>query len=181
MTDSHEVIVVGGGHNGLTAAAYLAKAGVDVCVVERQPYVGGGDHAGGEAPGFKHDIASTAHIFIQANPLIRNDELQLKSKYGLKYLYADEDPCVSVVFPGGEHLSFYRDLDRTCASIATVSPRDAEAYRQFHAWTRPILDMLMGGFFGRRRRSAACSLSSISPGPAGSSQRDADELPRRAR
>jgi phytoene dehydrogenase-like protein len=149
MTRIHDVIVVGGGHNGLTAAAYLTKAGLDVAVLERQPYLGGGAITlESNAPGFRHDLASTAHIFIQANPLIRNDELGLKSDHGLRYIYADEHPCVSVVFPGGEHLSFYRDLDKTCESIATVSPRDAEAYRRFATWAQPILGMLMGGFFG---------------------------------
>ncbi|MDR0847745.1 MAG: NAD(P)/FAD-dependent oxidoreductase [Propionibacteriaceae bacterium] len=149
MPNTHDVVVIGAGHNGLTAAAYLAKAGLDVAVVERQSYLGGGAITlETNVPEFKHDLASTAHIFIQANPLLRNDELGLKSKHGLKYVYADEHPCVSVVFPGGEHLSFYRDLDKTCASIATVSPRDAEAYRRFATWAQPILGMLIGGFFG---------------------------------
>ena len=149
MQNSHDIVVVGAGHNGLTAAAYLAKAGLDVCVVERQPYVGGGAITlESNAPGFKHDIASTAHIFIQANPLLRNDELGLRSKFGLSYAYADDKPCVTVLFPGGEHLSFYRDVEKTCASIATVSPHDADAYRRFATWCQPILQMLIGGFFG---------------------------------
>ena len=149
MPDTHDIVVIGGGHNGLTAAAYLAKAGLDVCVVERQPYVGGGAITiESNAPGFKHDLASTAHIFIQANPLLLHDELGLKSKFGLQYVYADEHPAVSVLFPGGEHLSFYRDLEKTCESIATVSPHDAEAYRRFASWCQPILQMLIGGFFG---------------------------------
>jgi len=149
MQNNHDIVVVGAGHNGLTAAAYLAKAGLDVAVVERQPYVGGGAITlETNAPGFKHDIASTAHIFIQANPLLRNDELGLRSQFGLQYVYADDKPCVTVLFPGGEHLSFYRDIDKTCASIATVSPHDADAYRQFATWCQPILQMLIGGFFG---------------------------------
>jgi len=84
MSKSHEIIVVGGGHNGLTAAAYLAKAGLDVAVVEKKTYVGGGAVTlDANAKGFLHDIASAAHIFIQANPLLRNDELDLMSKHGL--------------------------------------------------------------------------------------------------
>jgi phytoene dehydrogenase-like protein len=78
MSKSHEIIVVGGGHNGLTAAAYLAKAGLDVAVVEKKSYVGGGAITlEANAKGYLHDVASAAHIFIQANPLIRNDELNL--------------------------------------------------------------------------------------------------------
>jgi phytoene dehydrogenase-like protein len=149
MPKSHDVIVVGGGHNGLTAAAYLAQAGLDVAVIERQPYIGGGTITlESNVPGFKHDLASTAHIFIQANPLIRNDELGLISRHGLSYVYADQHPCVSVLFPGGEHLSFYRDIEKTVRSIASVSPRDADAYRKFATWAQPILGMLIGGFFG---------------------------------
>jgi len=72
----HDVIVVGGGHNGLTAAAYLAKAGLDVLVLEAKDYVGGGVITKeATLPGFHHDLHAIAHIFIQGNPLIRNDEL----------------------------------------------------------------------------------------------------------
>jgi phytoene dehydrogenase-like protein len=74
----HDVIVVGGGHNGLTAAAYLAKAGLDVLVLEAKEYVGGGviTHEA-TLPGFQHDLHAIAHIFIQGNPLIRNDERKI--------------------------------------------------------------------------------------------------------
>ena len=60
----HDVIVVGGGHNGLTAAAYLAKAGLDVLVLEAKEYVGGGviTHEA-TLPGFQHDLHAIAHIF----------------------------------------------------------------------------------------------------------------------
>ena len=78
MGAKHEVVVIGGGHNGLTVAGYLAKAGVDVCVIESLPYVGGGVISPEvAAPGFKTDLCSIWHGFIQANPLIRDDELGL--------------------------------------------------------------------------------------------------------
>lgn len=166
MARKHDVLVVGGGHNGLTAAAYMAKAGFDVAVVERQPYVGGGVVTlETNVPGFKHDVASTAHFVVQANPLLRNDELGLKAKYGLDYVFIDDDPCVSVVFSDGDHLSLYRDVERTCRSIATRSPRDAEAYRRFAAWTRPILDMLIGGFFTPPPPFGALFATLDQPGP----------------
>ena len=88
--EKHDVVVVGGGHNGLVVAAYLAKAGLDVCVVERQDKVGGGVVTREVTlPGFQQDICSTQHGTIQANPLIRQDELGLVSKYGLKYIIPD--------------------------------------------------------------------------------------------
>jgi len=95
-------------HNGLTAAAYLAKAGLDVLVLEAKEYVGGGVITQeATLPGFQHDLHAIAHIFIQGNPLIRNDELGLLSRYGLKYIFPD--PSMAVVFPDGDYIAFYRD------------------------------------------------------------------------
>ncbi len=148
MTKSHDIVVAGGGHNGLTAAAYLAKAGLDVAVVEKKSYVGGGAITlETNVKGFMHDVASAAHIFIQANPLIRNDELELISKYGLKYYNIEDSPSVSVLFPDDSYISLYKNLDKTCESIAKFSTKDAEAYRRFAKWAQPLLGMLMQGFF----------------------------------
>ncbi|MFC2018196.1 phytoene desaturase family protein [Chloroflexota bacterium] len=126
----HDVVVIGGGHYGLTVAAYLAKAGLDVCVVEKQGILGGASCTQElTLPGFKHDPGATIHIAIQANPLIHRDELGLKSKYGLKYIYTEES--VAFVFPDTGALVFYRDIDKTCQSIAQISKRDAEIYPKF--------------------------------------------------
>jgi phytoene dehydrogenase-like protein len=122
-----DVIVAGGGHNSLVCAAYLAKAGLECVVLEAR------DEAGGGAiteelllPGFRFDTCSTGHTLIQANPLIRDDELGLMSRYGLRYI--EPDPVAHVVFPDGESFTFWLDLDRTCAEIARFSKRDADAY-----------------------------------------------------
>ena len=142
----YDVIVAGGGHNGLTAAAYLAKAGVNVCVLEKNPWVGGGVISREVTlPGFKHDVAAGFHIFIQPNPLVRNDELGLFSKYGLKYLYPD--PAITIIFPDDTSISFYRDINKTCDSIAKFSQKDADAYRRFFEWADPIVVMLFMGMF----------------------------------
>lgn len=142
----HDVIVVGGGHNGLTTAAYLARAGLDVLVLEAKEYVGGGVVTRESTlPGFHHDLHAIAHIFIQGNPLIREDELGLLAKYGLKYVYPD--PAISVTFPDGDHIAFYRDAQRTAETIARISPRDAESYLRFHAFADGILDLLLGSMF----------------------------------
>ena len=120
MAKSYDVIVAGGGHNGLTAAAYLAKAGLNVCVVETNEHVGGGAITREvNGPGFKHDLASTCHAYTFFNPLYVNDELKLRSKYGLQCL--QPETLTSAVFPDERVLVISKDIDKTCASIAKFS------------------------------------------------------------
>src|SRR6185312_17260392 len=122
-----DIVAVGSGHNGLVAAAYLAAAGKRVVVLERNAWFGGGVVTRElTVPGFRHDQHSMTHIFIQGNPLLVDDELGLKSKYGLKYVFPDI-PMRSI-FEDGTTLAMYRDRERTCAQIARFSKRDAEAY-----------------------------------------------------
>lgn len=144
--EEYDVVVVGGGHNGLMVGAYLARAGLKVGVLEKQEDVGGGAYTAElTLPGFKHDIASSGHIFIQANPVILNDELKLKSKYGLKYIYQEKQ--VAMLYPDGRALVQYRDVARTCAAIEQFSPKDAEAYYNFYEWAKPLLNMLLAGYY----------------------------------
>ena len=97
-------------------------------VLERNAWFGGGVVTRElTVPGFLHDQHSMAHIFIQANPLLKNDELGLKRKHGLKYVFP-EVPMMSV-FEDGTTLGLYRDRERTCAEIAKFSKKDAETYR----------------------------------------------------
>lgn len=146
MTSPYDFIVVGSGHNGLTTACYLAKAGKKILVLERNDWYGGGVVTKELiAPGFKFDLHSSLHVNIQANPLILNDELQLQAKYGLKYLYPDG--IYSTLFDDGTSLVTYKDVDRTCESIATVSPKDAEAYRRFAEMGMKILPMVTSSLF----------------------------------
>ncbi len=146
MSNSYDVIAIGSGHNGLIAAAYLARAGKKVLVLEKNDWFGGGVVTSElVAPGFQHDWHSATHIVIQANPLIRNDELQLQSKYGLKYIYPEA--VFSTIFDDQTSIVSYTDLDRTCASIAKISPRDAEAYRKFAAKSAQLLPLMVAGMF----------------------------------
>src|SRR5687767_5353924 len=136
MADA-DILVIGSGHNGLVAAAYLAVAGKKVLVLERNPWFGGGVVTRElTLPGFRHDQHSMSHIFIQANPLLKNDELGLKSRYGLQYLFP-EVPMMSV-FEDGSTLKLYRDPQRSAAEIAKFSKKDAETFlkvsQQAAAW-----------------------------------------------
>ena len=93
---NNDIVVVGSGHNGLVAGAYLAAAGKRVLVLERNAWFGGGVVTRElTVPGFRHDQHSMAHIFIQGNPLLKNDDLGLKSKFGLSYVFP-EMPMMSV-------------------------------------------------------------------------------------
>src|SRR3974390_458589 len=141
MTTQYDGIATGWGHNGLVAAAYLAAAGKKVLVLERQPWFGGGVVTRElTLPGYRHDQHSMAHIFILANPLLKDDELGLKAKYGLKYVFPDL-PMMSI-FEDGATLGLYRDRARTQAEIARFSRRDADAYARLAAQAAEWLPMI---------------------------------------
>jgi phytoene dehydrogenase-like protein len=129
MTATADVVVAGAGHNSLIAAAYLAKAGYEVLLLDARP-IAGGAAATEELtlPGFHFDSCSTGHTLIQPNPVLRDDELGLKAEYGLEYV--SPDPIAHVVFPDGDSFTHWLDLDRTLEEIARFSARDAETYRR---------------------------------------------------
>ncbi|MEM7798772.1 MAG: NAD(P)/FAD-dependent oxidoreductase [Chloroflexota bacterium] len=122
----YDAIVVGAGHNGLICAGYLAQAGQKVLVIERRHIVGGAVVTEEIVPGFKFDLGGSAHILIHHTPII--EDLQLK-RYGLEYI--DIDPLFWAPFPDGRSITVYKDIDKTCESIAQVNPVDAERYREF--------------------------------------------------
>lgn len=146
MSNVYDIVVVGSGHNALSAAAYLASAGLSVKILEKNDWYGGGVVTREvTAPGFKHDLHSTGHIFIQANPLILNDELGLMSKFGLEYV--KPEAYFGCIFEDGSSLVTYTDLDKTCAAIAEHSPRDAVAYHLFVEKCQRMLSLFTMGLF----------------------------------
>ena len=141
-----DIIAVGSGHNGLVAAAYLAAAGKKVLVLERNAWFGGGVVTRElTRPGFRHDQHSMSHIFIQGNPLLKNDELKLKSKYGLEYIFPDV-PMMSV-FEDGSTLKLYRDPLKSAAEIARYSKKDAEAFLRVSKQAAAWLPMIAAGLY----------------------------------
>ncbi|HEY2684826.1 MAG TPA: NAD(P)/FAD-dependent oxidoreductase [Steroidobacteraceae bacterium] len=144
MTD-YDVIAMGAGHNGLVAAAYLAKAGKKVLVLERKAWAGGGVVTREiNTPGYWHDEHSSVHIMIQGNPMIREDELGLIGKFGLKYRYGTP---YAMIFPDQSTLIAHQDLDKTCEGIAKISRRDAETYRRFAKRAIAMLPMFAAGLY----------------------------------
>ncbi len=140
MSNKYDVIVIGSGHNGLTSACYLAKAGYRVLVLERRDTIGGAVctetmFKSSEYPeGFRMDVGSSAHFMIHQTPVVRDLELE---KYGLEYI--EMDPFMSFPVPGEKKvIHFHRSVEKTCESIASVSERDARAYTKFIAFWKRI-------------------------------------------
>ncbi|MCU1596683.1 MAG: dependent oxidoreductase [Glaciihabitans sp.] len=123
-----DIVVIGGGHNALVCAAYLAEAGLSVTVLEGREILGGNTVTEElTLPGWLHDSCSSAHVVIQSNPLIRNDELGLISRYGLKYIVTD--PATVIPLDGGEAIVIHSDFEATFSEFARWSVRDADALR----------------------------------------------------
>jgi len=141
-----DIIAMGAGHNSLTACAYLAKAGKKVLLLERQDHIGGGV-ATKEilTPGYRHDLHSSVHIMIQANPMITADELDLFSKYDMSYKYSDVPHAT--IFHDQEALITYQDVDKTCEQFANFSQKDADSYRKFVSIGQGMLPMIMPGMY----------------------------------
>jgi phytoene dehydrogenase-like protein len=143
MTAEYDVIIVGGGHNGLTAGCYLQKSGLKVLVLERLNRAGGGAWTEeATLPGYKHNLASVFHGILHLGPVYKDLELE---KYGAEYIWPDAQ--VGAVFTDGRCLVLYRDLDKTCREIARFSEKDAVTYRNLANMFRVVLDNMIGPWF----------------------------------
>ena len=130
MSD-YDIIVIGAGHNALICAGYLAQANHRVLVLERRPIAGGAVVTEEIIPGYRFDLGGSAHILIHHTPIVQDLHL---TRYGLEYI--DLDPLFFAPFPDGSHITIWKDIDKTCDSIAAVSTEDAAAYRHFiETWT----------------------------------------------
>ena len=131
-----DVIVVGGGHNGLVSAAYLAKAGLRTLVLERRDVVGGAAVTEEPWPGFHLSTYSYAAGLLR--PQIA-EELEL-ARFGYHtYLL---DPEMFVPYPDGRHLLIWNDDAKTAKEIERFSKKDAVAYPRYSQYWSDIVDLI---------------------------------------
>jgi len=123
--DPFDVIVIGAGHNGLTCAGYLARAGYRVKVVERRHVVGGAAVTEEFHPGFRNSVCS--YVVSLLNPAIIRD-LEL-GRFGLTIM--DRPAGSFCLLPDGRHLHLSRDASVAREQIAGFSRDDAQAYDAF--------------------------------------------------
>lgn len=132
----YDCVVIGGGHNGLVAAAYLAKAGKSVCVLERRHVLGGCATTEELWPGYK--VSTAAYVFSLFLPEIIRD-LRLKP-YGLKIL--PRVPSSFTPLLDGRSLLMGPDEQLCRREIAKFSERDAEAYPKYTALLERVAQVL---------------------------------------
>ncbi len=122
---TRDIVIIGGGHNGLVTAFYLAKAGFKPLILERRAEVGGAAITGEFHPGFR--CSTLAH---SAGP-IRSDivrDMQLE-KHGLRFI--TPETCVTALSPDGRALSLYQDENKSAQAVAAFSEKDAKKYPEF--------------------------------------------------
>ena len=155
---SYDVIIIGAGHNGLVAAAYLARAGRQVLVLERREMVGGCAVTEEIWPGYRVSTAAYLTSLLQER-IVRELELE---RFG--YQVDAKDPAFFSAFPDGRHLFMWQDAPGRWQRSRKFSARDAEVYPAYEdliwsAWPR----WWKACCWPRRRnfRRAASAISSI--------------------
>lgn len=129
MTTSYDVIIIGGGHNGLVCGAYLAKAGVKTLVLERRHVLGGAAVTEEVVPGFRMSVAS--YVMSLLSPRVIAD-LELR-RFGLVVLPAND---LFSPLENGDHIFLHDDVRKTQAEFARFSRKDAETYPLFDAYLK---------------------------------------------
>jgi phytoene dehydrogenase-like protein len=155
-TPDWDVIVVGAGHNGLTAGALLARAGLSTLVVEARETAGGCCVTEEIAPGCR--ASTTSYIASMLRPeVIRALDL---GGHGLRMVPCE--PALQVALDDGEVLADWNDPERTAAGIARYSPADARAFGQVHDELRRLASRLQPLFMELPPDTRATGLRRVS-------------------
>jgi phytoene dehydrogenase-like protein len=173
---SYDAIVVGGGHNGLTCAAYLARAELSVCVLERRDVLGGACVTEEVWPGQR--VSRASYVVSMLQPKIVS-ELRLH-EFG--YEAVPLDPSYATFGPDGQPILFYQEVERTREQIARYSKRDADAYPRFEelleriaGFLRPLM-LRPPPVLGSKRPADLLALLREAGRAAGLRQRELHEL-----
>ncbi len=127
MTQVFDAIIIGGGHNGLTCGAYLARAGLKTLVLERRHIIGGAAVSEEIIPGFTFSVFS--YLMSLLHPKVIR-ELELR-QHGFEVLPASD---MFGPLPDGDHIIFSDSIEKTQASFARFSKKDADAYPEFNRY-----------------------------------------------
>src|SRR5436309_10122467 len=134
MPGAYDIIIVGAGHNGLVTAAYLARAGLRVLVLERRDVVGGACVTEELWPGFKVSTASYVTSLLRPE-IIRDLEL---ARHGFELL--PRSPSSFTPFPDGRFLLMGPDKELTRHQVSKFSRRDADALPRYEAMLERVAD-----------------------------------------
>ncbi len=136
----YDGIVLGAGHNGLIVQAYAAKAGLKILALDRAPEAGGGltTFEDPRQPGFRHNTHGFFHRALTQMPWYRDLEL---ARHGARYI--EPELNVALLLKDGRSLQWWTDFERTHASFAAMSARDAATLKRWHDDFRPIVENIL--------------------------------------
>ncbi|MFC1861441.1 phytoene desaturase family protein [Chloroflexota bacterium] len=133
----YDIVVIGGGPNGLAAAAYLSKAGAKVMVLERNFELGGGLATEDlTLADFMHNSHSIYHLMVDYAPPYR--DFKLEQDYSVRYVYPDLQ--FAMPLSDGRCLCIYKDVEKTCQSLAQFSKIDANTWQEISRKSQEYMD-----------------------------------------
>ena len=135
-SSTRDVLIIGGGHNGLVTAFYLAKAGFKPLILERRAQVGGAAITDEFHPSFR--VSTLSHTAGPLRPdIVRDMHLE---KHGLRFI--TPETCVTALSPDGRALSLYQDENKSAQAIAAFSQKDATKYPEFEKSLNKISEVI---------------------------------------
>ncbi|MHB8204394.1 MAG: phytoene desaturase family protein [Desulfomonilaceae bacterium] len=143
MAEEYDGIILGAGPNGLTVAAYLARAGLKILLLEKRFEAGGGLATEQVTlPGFLHNTHAVYMPMVDYAPPLRDFDDYLTKDYDLKFVFPSL--VMAMPFADGTSLRLYQDVEKTCESIAQFSKKDAETYNRIQNRFRELTEDFLG-------------------------------------